>query len=103
MRLYAGPVKSMGCFFAVILLGCYTLLRKQHKGEKDVLYHLNNTGDYVENKKISFHTVYEEFIEREGKATRAYATMMLSIRTISRMSLGRCMSTRSRIPCSSTS
>ena len=75
MRLYAGPVKSMGCFFAVILLGCYTLLRKQHKGEKDVLYHLNNTGDYVENKKISFHTVYEEFIEREGKATRAYATL----------------------------
>ncbi|MGO5097302.1 TraG/VirB4 family ATPase [Agathobaculum sp. LCP25S3_E8] len=42
---------------------------------QDVLYHLNNTGDYVENKKISFHTVYEEFIEREGKATRAYATL----------------------------
>ena len=40
---------------------------------QDVLYHLNNTGDYVENKKITFHTVYEEFIEREGKATRAYA------------------------------
>ena len=64
MHLYAGSVKSVGCFFAVILLGCYTLLRKQHKGEKDVLYHLNNTGDYVENKKVSFRTVYEEFIER---------------------------------------
>lgn len=49
--------------------------REATKAMQDVLYHLNNTGDYVENKKISFHTVYEEFIEREGKATRAYATL----------------------------
>lgn len=49
--------------------------REATKAMQDVLYHLNNTGDYVENKKVSFHTVYEEFIEREGKATRAYATL----------------------------
>ena len=77
--------------------------REATKAMQDVLYHLNNTGDYVENKKISFHTVYEEFIEREGKATRAYATMMLSIGTISRTSSGRCMPTKFRTPCPSTS
>ena len=50
--------------------------REATKAMQDVLYHLNNTGDYVENKKVSFHTVYEEFIEREGKATRVYTTLM---------------------------
>ena len=55
--------------------GGFKTEREATKAMQDVLYHLNNTGDYVENKKISFHTVYEEFIEREGKATRAYATL----------------------------
>lgn len=51
--------------------GSFKTERAATKAMQDVLYHLNNTGDYVENKKITFHTVYEEFIEREGKATRA--------------------------------
>lgn len=55
--------------------GSFKSEREATKAMQDVLYHLNNTGDYVENEKISFHTVYEEFIEREGKATRAYATL----------------------------
>lgn len=55
--------------------GGFKTEREATKAMQDVLYHLNNTGDYVENKKVSFHTVYEEFIEREGKATRAYATL----------------------------
>ena len=33
------------------------------------------TGIYPENKKITFNEVYEEFIELEGKLTRAYATL----------------------------
>ena len=48
--------------------GGFKTEREAVKAMQDALYHLNNTGDYVENKKISFHTVYEEFIEREGKA-----------------------------------
>ena len=55
--------------------GGFKTERAATKAMQDVLYHLNNSGDYVENKKITFHTVYEEFIEREGKATRAYATL----------------------------
>lgn len=55
--------------------GGFKTEREATKAMQDVLYHLNNTGDYMENKKVSFHTVYEEFIEREGKATRAYATL----------------------------
>lgn len=55
--------------------GGFKTERGATKAMQDVLYHLNNTGDYVENKKVSFHTVYEEFIEREGKATRAYAIL----------------------------
>ena len=37
---------------------------------------INNTGDYVENKKITFQEVYKEFIETEAPATRAYATIV---------------------------
>lgn len=49
--------------------------REATKAMQDVLYHFNHTGDYVENKKISFHTVLEEFMEKEAKATRAYTTI----------------------------
>ena len=77
--------------------GGFKTERAATKAMQDVLYHLNNTGDYVENKKISFHTVYEEFIEREGRATRAYATLKQYDSLISepyrRTSWGRCMST----------
>lgn len=34
------------------------------------------TGDFVENKKITFKEVYNEFIEKEAPATRAYATVV---------------------------
>ena len=49
--------------------------REVAKAMQDVLYHFNHTGDYVENQKISFHTVFEEFMEKEAKSTRAYATV----------------------------
>ena len=32
--------------------------REAVKAMQDALYHLNNTGDYVENKKISFHLLH---------------------------------------------
>ena len=38
-------------------------------------YDYEETGIYPENKKITFNEVYEEFIEIEGKLTRAYATL----------------------------
>lgn len=41
----------------------------------EAIYKLNQTGEYVENKKISFADVFNEFIETEAKATRAYATI----------------------------
>ena len=41
----------------------------------DTIYELNNSGEMVENTKISFSDVYKEFIETEAKATRAYATL----------------------------
>ena len=34
------------------------------------------TGDFVENKKITFKEVYNEFFEKEAPATRAYATVV---------------------------
>ena len=77
--------------------GGFKTEREAVKAMQDALYHLNNTGDYVENKKISFHTVYEEFIEREGKATRAYATlksMIHFIETILKSRLVHYMSTK---------
>ena len=46
--------------------GGFKTEREATKAMQDVLYHLNNTGDYVENKKISFHTVYEEFKTEGG-------------------------------------
>ena len=42
----------------------------------EVIYNYNCTGDYVENKKITFEEVYNEFIEKEAPATRAYATIV---------------------------
>ena len=42
----------------------------------EAIYNYNCTGDYVENKKITFEEVYNEFIEKEASATRAYATIV---------------------------
>lgn len=46
------------------------------KAMNEVIYNYNSTGDFVENKKISFKEVYDEFIEKEAPATRAYATVV---------------------------
>jgi hypothetical protein len=39
------------------------------------LFQYNNTGDYVENQKVTFQDVYKEFMATEAPATRAYATL----------------------------
>ena len=41
----------------------------------DAIYYYNNTGDYIENKKITFDEIFNEFITKEAPATRAYATI----------------------------
>ena len=46
------------------------------KAMNEVIYNYNITGDFVENKKITFREVYNEFIEKEAPATRAYATIV---------------------------
>ncbi|MBQ9986578.1 MAG: site-specific integrase [Oscillospiraceae bacterium] len=46
------------------------------KAMNEVIYNYNMTGDFVENKKITFCEVYNEFIEKEAPATRAYATVV---------------------------
>lgn len=46
------------------------------KAMNEVIYNYNMTGDFVENKKITFCEVYNEFIEKEAPATRAYATIV---------------------------
>ena len=50
--------------------------KEADKALNDALYMYNNTGDYIENKKITFSEVYTEFIEKEAPATRAYATIV---------------------------
>lgn len=55
--------------------GGYRTKKEADKALTDALYSINNTGDYVENKKITFQETYKEFIETEAKATRAYATL----------------------------
>lgn len=56
--------------------GGYKTKKEADKALTDALYQINNTGDYVENKKITFQEVYTEFIEIEAPATRAYATIV---------------------------
>ena len=56
--------------------GGYKTKKEADKALNDVLYQINNTGDYVENKKITFQEVYKEFIETEAPATRAYASIV---------------------------
>ena len=55
--------------------GGYKTKKEADKAMNDALFAINNDGEYVENKKIDFQTVYNEFIETEAKATRAYATL----------------------------
>lgn len=56
--------------------GGFNTKREAVKAMQDVIYTYNNTGDYIENKKVTFTEVYTEFIENEAPATRAYATIV---------------------------
>lgn len=55
--------------------GGYSTKKEATAAMNDAIYQFNHTGDYVENKKISFDEVFNEFIEKEAIATRAYATI----------------------------
>lgn len=55
--------------------GGYKTKKEADKALNDVLFQYNNTGDYVENQKITFQDVYKEFMSTEAPATRAYATL----------------------------
>ena len=46
------------------------------KAMNEVIYNYNTTGDFIENKKITFCEVFNEFIEKEAISTRAYATVV---------------------------
>lgn len=45
------------------------------KAMNDVIYHYNNSGEYIENQKVTFQENYEDFMAVEAPATRAYATI----------------------------
>lgn len=55
--------------------GGYKTKKEADKALNDVLFQYNNTGDYVENQKVTFQDVYKEFMATEAPATRAYATL----------------------------
>ena len=55
--------------------GGFRTKREADKALTDALYQFNNTGDYVENQRITLSEVYAEFMEKEAEATRAYATI----------------------------
>ena len=55
---------------AQIEKGGYKTKREADKALADALYQINNTGDYVENQKITFSQVFSEFMETEAPATR---------------------------------
>lgn len=46
------------------------------KAMNDVIYHYNNSGEYIENQKVTFQQNYEDFMAVEAPATRAYATIL---------------------------
>lgn len=55
--------------------GGYKTKKEADKALADALYQINNFGEFVENQKITFSEVYDEFISTEAQATRAYATI----------------------------
>ena len=55
--------------------GGFNTKKEAEKAMADTLYELNNHGEMIENIKISFYDVYNEFIETEAKATRAYVDL----------------------------
>ena len=46
------------------------------KAMQEILAQYHKTGEYVDNKKITFQQNYDEFIRVEASATRAYATIL---------------------------
>ena len=54
----------------------YKTKKEATKAMNDVIFQYNNTGDFIENKKVTFAELYTEFIEKEAPATRAYATIV---------------------------
>ncbi len=56
--------------------GGFRTKKEAEKALQDVLYLYSNTGDYVDNKRITFTEVYNEFMEKEAPVTRAYSTMV---------------------------
>ena len=48
--------------------GGFKTERAATKAMQDVLYHLNNTGDYVENKKITLHLLLFQLLYRINAA-----------------------------------
>lgn len=88
--------------------GGFKTEREATKAMQDVLYHLNKHRQTMwRTRKFPFTPYTRSSSSVRARPPRAYATfeaiLIPSIGTISRMSSGRCMSTRSRIPCSSTS
>ncbi len=55
--------------------GGYKNKKEADKALADALYQVNNYGEFVENQKITFSEVFDEFITTEAPATRAYATI----------------------------
>lgn len=55
--------------------GGYKTKKEADKALADALYQVNNYGEFVENQKITFSEVFDEFITTEAPATRAYATI----------------------------
>ena len=54
----------------------FCAVNNSHRTVQSLSFILPMTGDFVENKKITFKEVYNEFIEKEAPATRAYATVV---------------------------
>lgn len=63
--------------------GGYKNKKEADKALADALYQVNNYGEFVENQKITFSEVFDEFITTEAPATRAYATITFFINSCS--------------------
>ena len=56
--------------------GGYKTEREATKAMNDVIYQFNNTGDYVENQKVTFQENFNTFMVEEAEVTRAYSTRL---------------------------
>ena len=55
--------------------GGFTTQKAAAKAMNDVIYHYNNSGEYIEDQKVTFQENFEHFMSVEAPATRAYATI----------------------------